>query len=147
MNELARLLIHDFTSEKGAHRSLARWAFLDPAARSFYLDWDTVAADIVAILRRDASGHPNDRELNELIGELTVKSSDFQAWWSQHKVYKCTSGKKCLNHPLVGRVDIDYQTFPVPGEPDQQLFVYSAQTGSTPPTTPSTSSQASANPR
>jgi transcriptional regulator with XRE-family HTH domain len=130
MNELAKLFIHDFTTEKGTARSLARWAFLAPEARSFYLEWEDVAADIVAILRHDASSHRNDRELNELIGELTVKSSDFREWWAQHKVYECTSGRKRLNHPVVGRVDIDYQTFPVPGEPDQHLFVYNAQTGS-----------------
>lgn len=130
MNELAKLLLHDFTREKGTGRSLARWAFLAPEARSLYLDWDDVAADIVAILRRDASSHPRDRELGELIGELMVKSSDFRAWWAKHKVYECTTGKKRLNHAAVGRVDIDYQTFPVPEEPDQQLFIYSAQTGS-----------------
>jgi transcriptional regulator with XRE-family HTH domain len=50
MNELAKLLLHDVTKEKGTARSLARWAFLAPEARSFYLDWNDVAADIVAIL-------------------------------------------------------------------------------------------------
>lgn len=130
VHQLAKLFLHDFTKERGTARSLAHWAFLAPEARSFYLDWDEVAADIVAILRRDASSHRNDRALNELIGELTVKSSDFRTWWAQHKVYECTTGKKRLDHPLVGRVDIDYQTFPVPEEPDQHLFVYSAQTGS-----------------
>lgn len=33
-------------------------------------------------------------------------------------------------HPLVGPVDISYETFPVPGEPDQQLFVYTTAPGS-----------------
>jgi transcriptional regulator with XRE-family HTH domain len=130
MNELAKAFLHDFTKEKGLERSLARWTFLAPEARGFYLDWDAVAADVAAILRRDSSSHPNDRRLNELIGELTVKSDEFRRWWPQHKVYECSFGRKKTMHPLVGRVDIDYETFPVPGEPDQQLFVYMAPTGS-----------------
>ncbi|GAA1722104.1 helix-turn-helix transcriptional regulator [Isoptericola hypogeus] len=130
MNDLAKAFLHDFTKEKGLNRSLARWTFLNPAAREFYVDWELVAADVAAILRRDSSSHPNDRELNELIGELTVKSDEFRTWWPRHKVYECSFGRKKTMHPVVGRVDINYETFPVPGEPDQQLFVYTAATGS-----------------
>ncbi|HEY0247732.1 MAG TPA: helix-turn-helix transcriptional regulator [Gryllotalpicola sp.] len=130
MNELAKALLHDFTKETGLARSLARWAFLAPEGQAFYLDWDAAAADMVAILRRDSTSHPNDRQLNELIGELTVKSDRFRQWWPQHKVYECTSGTKHLMHPLVGEVYIEYETFPVPGEPDQQMFLYTAKKGS-----------------
>ncbi|WP_104081698.1 helix-turn-helix transcriptional regulator [Cryobacterium sp. Y11] len=130
MNDLAKLLLKDFTPGVGLGRSMARWTFLDPAARTLYLDWDIVACDVAAMLRHDARSHPNDRALNELIGELTVKSDEFRAWWSQHRVWECTFGVKRFVHPIVGRVDVDYETFPVPGEPDQQLFVYSTQPGS-----------------
>ena len=130
MNDLAKLLLKDFTQGVGLGRSMARWTFLDPAARTLYLDWDIVARDVAAMLRHDARSHPNDRALNELIGELTVKSDEFRAWWSQHRVWECTFGVKRFMHPIVGRVDVDYETFPVPGEPGQQLFVYSTQPGS-----------------
>jgi hypothetical protein len=130
MNDLAKALLHDFTREKGLARSVARWAFLAPEARAFYLEWDLVAADMSSILRRDSSSHPNDSKLNELIGELTVKSGEFRKWWPQHKVYECTFGSKQLMHPLVGRIQIEYETFPVPGQPDQQLFLYTAKKGS-----------------
>ena len=46
-------------------------------------------------------------------------------------MWECTFGLKRFMHPIVGRVDVDYETLPVPGEPDQQLFVYSTQPGST----------------
>ncbi|TFB76731.1 XRE family transcriptional regulator [Cryobacterium glaciale] len=130
MNDLAKLLLKDFTKGSGLVRSMARWTFLDPSARTLYLDWEIVACDVAAMLRHDARSHPNDRALNELIGELTVKSDEFRAWWSQHRVWECTFGVKRFMHPIVGRVDVDYETFPVPGEPDQQLFVYSTQPGS-----------------
>ena len=126
MNDLAKALLHDFTTETGLARSLARWAFLSPEGRARYLDWDAAAADMTAILRRDSTGHPNDRELNELIGELTVQSDKFRQWWPQHKVYECSSGTKHLMHPLVGELYIEYETFPVPGDPDQQMFLYTA---------------------
>lgn len=130
MNDLARKLMPDFTAETGLNRSLARWTFLAPEARNYYREWDVVAADMTAILRRDSSRHPNDRVLNELVGELTVKSEAFHKWWPQHMVYECSFGTKLLSHPLVGKIDIEYETFPVPGDPDQQLFLYTAKKGS-----------------
>ncbi|WP_187976370.1 helix-turn-helix transcriptional regulator [Mycetocola sp. JXN-3] len=130
MNDLAKKLMPDFTAETGLARSLARWTFLAPEARTYYREWDVVAADMTAILRRDSSRHPNDRALNELIGELTVKSEAFQQWWPQHMVYECSFGTKKLAHPLVGPIDIEYETFPVPEDPDQQLFIYMAKKGS-----------------
>ncbi len=130
MNGLAKALLHDFTTETGLSRSLARWAFLTSEGQAFYLDWDAAAADMAAIIRRDSTSHPNDRELNELIGELTVKSDRFRQWWPQHKVYECSSGTKHLMHPLVGELYIEYETFPVPGEPDQQMFLYTAKEAS-----------------
>ncbi|WP_431038468.1 helix-turn-helix transcriptional regulator [Streptomyces sp. P6-2-1] len=130
MNDLAIALLHDFTKETGLSRSLARWAFLTPEGRAFYLDWDAAAADMAAILRRDATNRPDDRHVNELIGELSVKSAEFRRWWSQHKVYQCSFGTKRLMHPLVGELHIAYETFPVPGKPEQQLFLYTAEKGS-----------------
>jgi transcriptional regulator with XRE-family HTH domain len=130
MNDLAASLLSDFRSKDGLQRSLARWTFLDPAARLLYVDWEVVAADVAAILRRDSRNHPNDSNLNELIGELTVKSDDFLRWWSHHKVYECAFGTKRLNHPTVGRLDINYETFAIAGNIDQQLFIYRAPVGS-----------------
>lgn len=130
MNALAGALLHDFTRERGQRRSMARWTFLDPVPRSLYIDFDIVASDVAAILRRDSASHPNDPDLNQLIGELTVKSDEFRMAWAQHKVYECSHGTKRLLHPLVGRLDIEYETFMVPDEPDQQLFIYGAKAGS-----------------
>jgi len=44
--------------------------FLDPRAKTFYADWDTVAHDIVAMLRGEAGCTPSDRALSDLVGLL-----------------------------------------------------------------------------
>jgi transcriptional regulator with XRE-family HTH domain len=41
----------------------ARFVFLDPRARDFYLDWDRIARDVVATLRSAAGRNPYDRDL------------------------------------------------------------------------------------
>ncbi|WP_372512816.1 MmyB family transcriptional regulator [Mycolicibacterium diernhoferi] len=55
--------------------------------------------------------------------------ADFRRWWAQHRVYQRTHGTKRLRHPVVGRFDVDYETFMTPGDPDQTLFVFTAEAG------------------
>ena len=47
----------------GRPANTARFTFLDPRAKDFYLDWDHVADELVAILRSEAGRDPYDRGL------------------------------------------------------------------------------------
>jgi hypothetical protein len=53
----------------------ARFTFLDPQATEFFREWDKIANDIVALLRAEAGRDPYDRQLSDLIGELSTRSS------------------------------------------------------------------------
>ncbi|RKT17097.1 helix-turn-helix protein [Streptomyces sp. 1114.5] len=108
----------------------ARHAFLDPAAREFYRQWDAVAAETVSYLRRDAGLHPEDPELGALVGELSLRSEEFGRLWADHLVREKTHGAKQVRHPLVGDLDLGYETLAVNGSPDQLLVVYTAPVGS-----------------
>ncbi|MFJ9840899.1 helix-turn-helix transcriptional regulator [Kitasatospora sp. NPDC101155] len=105
----------------------ARHVFLDPAARDHYRQWDAVASETVAFLRRDAGLHPEDPALTALVGELSLRSEEFRRLWADHLVRDKSSGSKQLRHPLVGELDFGYETLDVNGSPDQVLVVYTAQ--------------------
>ena len=64
----------------------ARFVFLDPRARDFYLDWDGIARDVVATLRSAAGRNPYDRDLTDLVGELSTRSEEFRRHWAEHDV-------------------------------------------------------------
>ena len=49
-----------------------------PRAKTFFRDWDTVANDTVAILRAEAGRDPHDRDLSDLVGQLSTRSDDFR---------------------------------------------------------------------
>ncbi len=57
--------------------NLARFVFLSPRARTFFPDWQRAADDMVAILRSEAGRNPYDRNLSDLIGELSTRSEEF----------------------------------------------------------------------
>ncbi|MEU9352487.1 helix-turn-helix transcriptional regulator [Streptomyces griseoloalbus] len=129
-NRLAYALITDFAALAPRKRNQARFVFLDPYARELYGDWDTVAADTAAMLRMEAGRRPADRELGDLIGELSVHSADFRALWADRRVVERTWGTKAYHHPVVGDLTVSYQAMALAGREDQTLFVYTTQSGS-----------------
>jgi hypothetical protein len=54
-NRAARMLVADFDEMPKASRNIARWLFLDPAARTVYPQWEQVAAPVAATLRANLS--------------------------------------------------------------------------------------------
>ncbi|GAB3767651.1 helix-turn-helix transcriptional regulator [Microlunatus parietis] len=122
--------VYDFSSMQPAERNSARHTFLRPEARLFYRDWPAVAADMVAFLRLDAGRYPDDAELAALIGELSMKDDTFRTLWAEHTVLEKTYGAKLINHPVVGELDLAYESLRPSGDPDLTLAMYTAAAGS-----------------
>ena len=108
----------------------ARFVFLDPHATDFFRAWDKAADDTVALLRAEAGRHPYDRRLSDLIGELSTRSADFRSRWAAHDVQIHTTGVKLLHHPVVGDLDLPYESFPLSTDLSQSLLTYTAEPGS-----------------
>ncbi|MCP2357135.1 transcriptional regulator with XRE-family HTH domain [Nonomuraea thailandensis] len=113
--------------------NLARFTFLDPSATDFLIDWNEVATSTVAVLRAEAGRDPHNRELTDLVGELATRSEPFRTRWATHNVHLHQSGMKHFNHPLVGRIDVTFDSMPLPTKEDQGLTLtaYTAEPGST----------------
>ena len=79
--------------------NLARFVFLDPYAKAFFLDWDTIALDMVAPLCTQAGRDPSDRGLSDLIGELATRSDGFAARWARHDVRLHRTARKTVGQP------------------------------------------------
>jgi transcriptional regulator with XRE-family HTH domain len=129
-NRMASALVTDFEARPYRERNIARHAFLDPAARELYADWPVIAQDIVAGLRLDAGRNPDDPQLAELIGELTLADPDFSRWWSLHDVKRRVGGTKRYRHPVVGELTLTYDRLTTPDDPDQRLTIYTAEPAS-----------------
>ncbi|MBE9373753.1 helix-turn-helix domain-containing protein [Saccharopolyspora sp. HNM0983] len=128
-NPLAAALVTDFGQIPARNRNYVRLLFTDPAMRRLYADWETVAHTCVALLRREAARCPDDPQLAELVGELSVRDADFRQWWAAHHVANQRIGTKTLHHPVVGDLTLDWDTLTSATDPDQQLITWSAEPG------------------
>jgi transcriptional regulator with XRE-family HTH domain len=129
-NPSARALFTDFEALPHRERNMARFMFLDEAARELYADWEASARGTVAALHLYAGRHPDDPRLAELIGELSVRDEDFRRWWAAHDVLRRTHGTKRFHHPVAGDLTLAYEALEPSGDPDQILALYTAEPGS-----------------
>ena len=60
------------------------------------------------------------------MGELLERSEAFRERWQMNEVREKTFGRKVLDHPDVGRLELDYDAFALPDTTGQQLLVYTA---------------------
>ena len=110
--------------------NLARLLFLDSHTRELYVDWPAKARTVVGHLRHVAGQFPDDALLAALVGELSVKSNDFAALWSDHRVKPCEAGSYRMRHPTVGPLTVTQQNLVIARSPEQSLCLVTTADGS-----------------
>jgi hypothetical protein len=128
-NDLGRALYAPVYAS-GSPPNNARFVFLDPQATAFFRDWDKAANDTVALLRAEAGRDPYDRQTSDLIGELSTRSDEFRRRWAAHDVRIHTTGVKLIHHPVVGDLDLPFESFPMGVDTSQSLLAYTPEPGS-----------------
>lgn len=129
-NALGRAFYSPVMGDGGRTPNLARFQFLDPAAHHFYPDWDRFAEMCVAIMRAEAGRDPHNKEMQDLVGELSTRSDIFRKLWGAHDVRTHGSGTKRFNHPVVGELTLVYEELALTADPGSVLLIYTAEPGS-----------------
>lgn len=110
--------------------NLARFCFFDQRAKTFYPDWEAAADVTVSILRTEAGRDPRDKQLHDLIGELSTRSDAFRTRWGAHNVRRHGSGTKNFHHHEIGDLVLTYEGMELTAEPGLSLLIYTAEPGS-----------------
>jgi hypothetical protein len=129
-NQLARALFADIYGQGANGFNMARYVFLDPRSRDFFVQWETVARDSAAAMRIEAGRNPYDRALTDLVGELTTRSAEFATWWAAHNVKVHTTATKTLHHPVVGDLELTGEALHLPGDPGLIIITYTVEPNS-----------------
>jgi hypothetical protein len=111
--------------------NLLRAAFLDPAVRTLYGDqWESLAHSMIAGLRA-LIGPEVDDPLDELVGELSVRSDHFRSLWARHDIRaRISGGTRHMYHPQVGELKLHYENLQISGTDGQTLIIYHGDGGS-----------------
>ncbi|WP_122618744.1 helix-turn-helix domain-containing protein [Streptomyces sp. Tu 4128] len=128
-NPLAAALLGDFSQLTDSERNYACLVFSDSELRRRYENWEDLAPDCVAFLRMEAARDPQDPELESLVAQLSAMDSYFRTWWGEHNVAVQTAGVKTIRHPVVGAIQLDWETLTCSTDGDQHLVVWTAEPG------------------
>jgi transcriptional regulator with XRE-family HTH domain len=123
-NKLANALSPSFAVGANTLREL----FLDPELPSFYRNWKKLTVWAVALIRVLYGQRP-DPALIKLVDELIEQSPRFRQLWDRHDVKYEPAGVMLVNHPLVGKLNLNYQQMVLPAT-GHVLVSYWAQPGS-----------------
>ena len=128
-NDLCRSLWGGELDQKNLPLNLARYVFLEPHSRGFFLDWDTVADDLAGALRVEAGRDPRNRSLSDLIGELSTRSEEFAIRWARQNVRLHRTARKRLHNRVVGDIELTGDALELVGD-GLILIAYTAEPGS-----------------
>ncbi|QTD57461.1 helix-turn-helix domain-containing protein [Parasphingorhabdus cellanae] len=128
-NDAARAALTDYPALSKAERNVLRRMFLDPKTRAAQEDWESIARYLVATFRAATARAGEDSLAAKLISELSAKSADFAAMWSDNDVQSTGEGIKRLQHPSAGAIAFEFSSFAVDGRPDLKLVTYNPATG------------------
>ena len=128
-NELCRALYGGVLEQDRLPLNLARYLFLDPHSRGFFLDWESVADDTVGSLRTQVGREPRDKALSDLVGELSTRSDEFVARWARQDVRLHHTARKRLHNRVVGDIELTGNALELSAD-DLTVIVYTAAVGS-----------------
>lgn len=126
-NQLGRALYSPVLDEPAHRGNIARFDFLDPRAADYYPDYDGALSIAVALLRTEAGRDPHDKDLTELVGELATRSEAFRTRWGAHDVRTHRGGVKTFNHPVVGYLELAYDSMELVAAHGLVLTAYTAE--------------------
>jgi len=128
-NSMGRALFSEMFEDPENHSNTARFLFLSPSARRFYIDWQRIANGVVGALHIEAGKNPFDRELSNLVGELSTRSEAFRVLWGAQDVHVFRDGTKRFNHPVIGELELDHESMDLGPNSGLTIAAYTAAPG------------------
>lgn len=103
---------------------------LDPREQDLRRDWDELTEEGVAALRSELGPNVDDTRLQDLVGDLSVRSERFRQLWARHEVRPRHGRLSKLTHPEVGDLDLRSDKLTIGGTDTVTLVVFHAVPGS-----------------
>jgi len=123
-NEAIADLFVDYGSLPPHERNTLRLLFLYPPYRTRILDWEQMSRGMIATFRAARAQALDKTPFDNLVAELSDRSSEFRNWWQDTDVKGFDEGSKRMRHPNGSIIDFTYVALTPEGRPDLSLVTY-----------------------
>lgn len=128
-NRAATVILTDYGELPPRERNLLRLLFKSSQAAERSLDWEEIAAYVVAVFRADVARTGAGEFVQPLIDELRHNSPEFERMWNDNQVRTHGDSVKRLHHPIMGTIALEMSAFGIDNRSDLELIVYNPARG------------------
>jgi transcriptional regulator with XRE-family HTH domain len=107
-NESTRRVLGDFGSLASADRNILRMTFLWQHWRALFVEWECLAASVVAQWRAETARHTGAPEVLAITNALARDSAEFARLWHERRLDAPHLKIKRLRHAELGILDLTY---------------------------------------
>ena len=122
-NEPYRRLRHDPATLPAERRNLLWMMFSDAENRARMVRWEPAARAVLSQFRSAAGQRPGDPRFAAIAAELTRVSPEFREWWAEYPVRDFRPATIGIDHPEIGRLDLEMFQFRPVEHPDMLMVM------------------------
>ncbi len=122
-NEPYRRLRHDPATLPVERRNLLWMMFSDAENRARMVRWEPAARAVLSQFRSAAGQRPGDPQFAAIAAELTRVSPEFREWWAEYPVRDFRPATIGIDHPEIGRLDLEMFQFRPVEHPDMLMVM------------------------
>ena len=128
-NDAAAELLGDPLELPRDRRNMLHVLFGDDDSRLHCKGWEAMALDYIGMFRSAIGHDPDDPRAVKIVGELSLRSSEFRRLWARNEVRDNVHGSKTIRHPRIGDIDVEWDAYPLRGTPGPMMIVFVPQPG------------------
>ena len=122
-NEPYRRLRHDPAMLPAERRNLLWMMFSDAENRVRMVRWEPAARAVLSQFRSASGQRPGDPRFATIAAELTGVSPEFREWWAEYPVRDFRPATIGIDHPEIGRLDLEMFQFRPVEHPDMLMVL------------------------
>lgn len=122
-NQSAEALFN-FDSLQDTERNILWYTFAKEESRSFVINWEERAKQLVNEFRADCSQYLADPLLDDFLKRLQMESPDFRKYWAEHQVKARDGGRRDFQHSLGGHLIFEQMTLRVTHASDIKIVIH-----------------------
>lgn len=122
-NEPYRRLRHDPAMLPAERRNLLWMMFSDAENRVRMVRWEPAARAVLSQFRSASGQRPGDPRFATIAAELAGVSPEFREWWAEYPVRDFRPATIGIDHPEIGRLDLEMFQFRPVEHPDMLMVL------------------------
>jgi len=124
LRNVAAIAVFGGEGEPDTRSNMLEQIFDGDGMRSLFVNYDEVAASLLAMFRLEFPAHADEPRSLELVERLRSTNPKFEELWQRYNVKDHPQGMRLLAHPIVGSLSLEPSFLGVVESPGLRMMLY-----------------------